>query len=74
MKKIQLTTAETFGMINFEQGINAPAQSKEIMQMIENRKIGQTPKGEASTKELFDAWFKGWDKVKRINMKEKFCF
>lgn len=75
MRNSQITTAETFGMINHEQGImRVPSQSKELMNMIEGRKVGETPKNEASTNELMNAWIKGWDKAKRIMMKQKFGF
>ena len=75
MKTSQITTAETFGMINHEQGImRVPAQSKELTSMIKNRKVGETPKNEASTIEIMNAWISGWDKAKRIMMKEKFGF
>ena len=75
MKTSQITTAETFGMINHEQGIiRVPAQSKELMEMLSNRKVGKTPKNEATTIELMNAWTKGWDKARNIMMKEKFGF
>lgn len=75
MKATQILTAETFGMINHEQGLKRiPANSKELMQMISNRNVGETPKNEASTIDLLDAWVKGWDKAKRIYMKNKFGF
>ena len=75
MTTSQITAAETFGMINHEQGVmRAPAQSKELMSMIAGRKIGETPKNTPSSIELMDAWTKGWDKAKRIMMKEKFGF
>jgi hypothetical protein len=75
MNTSQITTAETFGMINHEQGImRVPAQSKELMNMLTGRKVGQTPKNEPSTSDLMVAWLKGWDKAKRIMMKEKFGF
>lgn len=67
--------AETYGMINHEQGNNrVPAQSKELMELISGRKIGETPKGEPTTIELMDAWLNGWDKAKRIAMKAQFGF
>ena len=75
MKTSQITTAETFGMINHEQDVmRVPAQSKELMGMLTGRLVGETPKNEASTMDLMDAWIKGWDKAKRIMMKEKFGF
>ena len=71
----QLTTAETLGIINHEEGImRVPAQSKELMNMIKGRKVRETPKNEVSTLQLMDAWTKGWDKAKRKMMKEKFGF
>ena len=75
MTNPQITTAETFGMINHEQGtMRVPAQSKELMNMLIGWKVGESPKNEASTIELMNAWTKGWDKAKRIMMNEKFGF
>ena len=75
MKSSQITIAETFGMINHEQGVmRVPAQSKELTEMLDGREIGKTPNGEASSMELMTAWIKGWEKAKRIMMKEKFGF
>ena len=75
MKASQITTAETLGMVNHENGImRVPAQSKDLMEMLKGRTIGQTPQGEASTKDLMNAWTNGWDKAKRIEMKLKFGF
>ena len=62
----QITTAETFGMIDHQQGINAPCQSKELMRMMDGRQIGETPKGEASSIALLDAWYKGWNEMEQI--------
>jgi hypothetical protein len=68
----QITTAETLGMTNYAQGImRAPSQSKELMNMLAGRQIGKTPKNEASSIKLMDAWIKGWDKAKKIMMQEK---
>jgi len=70
MTNSQITTAETFGIINYEQGIKrVPAQSKELLNMLQNRKPGVTPKNEASTIELMNAWNKGWDKAKKLSIK-----
>ena len=75
MTTSQLTTVETLGMINYEQGVNrVPAQSKELMNILAERQVGKTPKGEAKTSELMTAWVNGWDKAKRIEMKERFGF
>ena len=73
MKNSQLLSAETFGIINHEQGkMRVPAQSKELTNMFVGRMIGETPLNEASSIELMTAWTKGWDKAKNIFMKEKF--
>ena len=75
MKASQITKAETLGMVNHENGtMRAQAQSKDLMEMLRGRNIGQTPQGEATTKELMNAWTNGWDKAKRIEMKLKFGF
>ena len=71
----QITTAQTLGMIAHENNtMRAAAQSKELMKMIAGREIGKTPKNEATTAELMNAYYSGWDKAKRIMMKEKFGF
>lgn len=65
-KKGQLLTAETYGMIDHEQGVKRVAsQSKKLTAMMDGRKVGQTPKNEASSIELMDAWYKGYDQVSR---------
>jgi hypothetical protein len=75
MTTAALQTAETLGAIDFATGIiTAPSQSVEFMKMLEGRKIGETPKFEASTIELMDAWSKGWNTAKRAMMKAKFGF
>ena len=71
MKNTQITTAETFGMISFENGkMRVAAQSKELMEMFTGRNIGQTPTGEASTTELIKSFYKGWDNAKKISREE----
>ena len=75
MKNSQITIAETLGMICHEQGImRVPAHCKELNNMLKGRQVGKTPKGEASSIEIFKAWTNGWDKAKRMMMKEKFGF
>ena len=75
MSNSQIITAETLGMINYEEGvIRVPAQSKELMNILKNRKIGETPNNQASSIDLLKAWTKGWDKAKRIEMKQRFGF
>jgi hypothetical protein len=67
MKTSQILTAKTFGIINHEQGImRIPSQSKQLMDMLIGRKIGFTPKNEASSNELMNAWINGWDEAKII--------
>jgi hypothetical protein len=71
----QLKQAYTFGLIAHEQDkMRAACQSKELMQMFEGRKIGKTPKGEASSLKLIDEFYKGWDYAHRLFMKSKFGF
>ena len=75
MKATQLQTAEILGTLDFAKGfITAPSQSVELMKILEGRKIGETPKSEASSIEIMDAWKKGWNTAKRVMMKEKFGF
>jgi len=74
MKATQLELAETLGALDYGRGIIAVAQSKKFMDMLQGRKIGETPKFEASTIELMDAWKKGWNKAKSVTMKERFEF
>ena len=74
MKATQLQTAETLGAFDFAKGFISASQSIEIMNMLEGRKIGETPKNEASSIEIMDAWKKGWNTSKRLMMKEKFGF
>lgn len=67
-KNTQLAIAETLGMVNQQEGKNRiPAHSKSLMKMLNGRKIGQTPQGEAPTVDIMDSWLKGWDKAKRID-------
>lgn len=70
----QLQAAEILGTSDFSKGLISASQSIEFMNMLQGRKIGETPKHEASSIELMDAWKKGWTKAKRIMMKEKFGF
>ena len=74
MKATQLQTAETLGALDFTKGFISASQSAELIKMLEGRKIGETPKFEASSIEIMDAWKKGWNTAKRVMMKEKFGF
>ena len=65
--KQQLMMAHTYGMEDYESGIMAaPAQSTKLMKMLTGRQIGQTPKGEASSKQLMTAWTDGWYRAKKM--------
>lgn len=73
MRTSQITTAENLGIIAHESGkMRIAAQSKELMEILSGRKVGETPEGEASSVELINAFYSGWDKAKRIMMKERF--
>jgi hypothetical protein len=75
MKATQLQTAENLGTLDFAKGIMAaPSKSPELMKMLEGRKIGETPKCEASSIEIMNAWTKGFNAAKREMMKQKFGF
>lgn len=69
----QYIIAFNYGVINHEEDImRAAAMSKELTSMLENREVGVTPEGEASTQDLMDAWYKGWDSAKDAYMRRKF--
>ena len=71
----QITLAETYGMIaHGKETIRAFAQCKDAVKMTEGRQIGKIQKGEASSIQLMDAWYKGWDEAHRIHMKKRFGF
>ena len=62
--KSQIILASTLGKVSFEQGFSRiPAQNKELMNMLENRSIGTTPKGEAKTKDILNSFVSGWDEA-----------
>lgn len=71
MKNSQITVAKIYGLINYEQGIiGVPAQSKDLMAMLKGRKIGVTPKNEASSIDLYKAWMEGWHEARKANEKK----
>lgn len=62
-KQSQLNHAQDLGLQAFQNGITrTPIYDKELMKMLEGRTIGETPEGEATSIQLMNAWFKGWDK------------
>lgn len=69
MEQKYLYIAEMYGSIDYASGVKCiPAQSVNVMKMIEGRKIGKTPKNEPTTLDIFDAWTKGWlDAMKAEN-------
>lgn len=58
--KDQICQASVLGTIAQKSGINAPALDKEMMKMFAGRKIGEAPKGEASSIDLMKAWTRSW--------------
>ena len=71
--KSQIIIAENYGIIDHENGvIRASVMSIDLMSMLRDREIGKTPEGEASTSDLFNAWYKGWDKARQEEMRKKF--
>lgn len=63
-KNQQLLQAETLGMIANQQGAKrVPHLDAQVCEMFNTRKIGETPKGEATTTSIMKAWLLGWDKA-----------
>lgn len=61
-KQIQLVSAQVLGTKAFTSGIKRVAHfDKELENMMTGRKIGETPKGEASSIAIMNAWYTGWD-------------
>jgi hypothetical protein len=76
----QILAAMTLGTIAFNEGKKAtPCQNADLMNMIGGRKIGETPKGEASSVKIMEAYLRGWtnanlaaiqaDKLRAIEIK-----
>lgn len=62
MRNTQLTTAQCLGTEAFKSGLGlAPCLNTKLMAMVSSRKIGETPKGEATTEEIFKAYTLGWN-------------
>lgn len=51
--------ASELGKVGFELGLKAPFQDSALMSMLEGRKVGETPKGEASNVMIMKAWVNG---------------
>lgn len=62
MKSSQLLQAAILGTQAFKNGDNRiPAQNKELMDMIANRKVGEVPIGEASSSAIMSSWLEAYD-------------
>ena len=68
----QIKKAESLGFTGYKNNKKAPCQCKEVTAMFGERKVGETPEGEASTIEILDAWNRGWHKARREEMKKLF--
>jgi len=62
MKTAQILAAMTLGTIAFKAGKKAiPSQNAELLELMAGRKIGETPKGEASSIKIMQAYLTGWN-------------
>lgn len=58
----QILTASVLGTIACLNGRKRiPAHDPELMQMLEGRKVGETPEGELSTPRIMELWLENWD-------------
>lgn len=61
MKATQILQASVLGTIAFKSGKKCvPAHDSELMKMLANRQIGQTPKGHATSIQIMKAWTTAW--------------
>lgn len=66
VKTTQILQASVLGTMAFNNGLKAaPHFDKDLSKMIENRNIGETPKGEASSILLYKAWLNAWHNANR---------
>ena len=62
--KDQIAKASALGTAAFNRGVkSAPALDAEFLEMLKGRKIGETPKGEAKSVKLMNAWLEAWHKA-----------
>lgn len=62
--KEQILTASILGTQAFNNGKRCvPAMDQELMNIIGSRKIGVTPKGEATSKKIMNTWIESWTKA-----------
>ena len=60
-KQDQILRAALLGTDAFKAGKgSAPCLNKEVMEMLTGRPVGETPKGEASSIEIMDAYSNSW--------------
>jgi len=58
----QIFEASVLGTLAFKNGIKrSPALDKELKKFFVDRKIGETPEGEASSIDIMKAWTNSWD-------------
>lgn len=58
----QILQASVLGTQAFNAGIKrAPFYDAELQKMLIDRKIGETPEGEASSVDIMKAWTNSWD-------------
>lgn len=64
--KSKLDKALGYGEEAFKRGLlKAPAQDSKLITLLEGRKVGETPKGEPTTLQIFEYWIKGWNNHKK---------
>ncbi len=59
-KSQQIIRAALLGTEAYKNQIVAACQDEELLDMVDGRKIGETPKGEASTVDILNAWNHSW--------------
>lgn len=71
MKNSQILEASILGTLAFKNGLKrAPFYDAELKKFFIGREIGETPKGEASSIEIMNAWTKAWDTA---NLSNEIC-
>lgn len=64
----QILEASVLGTIAFKNGLKrAPFYDTKLNKFFEGRKVGETPKGEASTVAIMKAWTDAWDNANLSN-------
>lgn len=61
LKSKQIANAKELGTKAFKAGMKCIcAMDQELMNIVNARQIGETPKGEAKSTSLMKAWYEGW--------------